>query len=94
MRIEHGPPGHKGVTQIMGLSDIDIENIDPLRELVPVDRPMVAVRNATIASWLVGAVLGMDTVKTLSLGAGIALSAVHILNKKKELPPVSSLQGY
>jgi hypothetical protein len=87
MRIEYGPPGHKGVTQIMGLG------VSP----TDIDKNHRNVGLLAVATWIGGAVLGSNTAKNIGIGGLLAVVYVQVLAKREEaktpLPPVD-VQGW
>lgn len=81
MKINYGPPGHKGVTSIMGIGDTDeVEKILAL----PPDRPLKIVTVASMATWALGAATGRKDLQTLGLGASFAAFAIQMLQKRQE----------
>ena len=96
MRIDYGPPGHRGVTQIMGLG------ADPVDIIVSVKTVSKTNRNVgllALGTWIGGLLAGSNTAKNLGLGGLLAVGYIHVLNKKPEvvalpaIPPVD-LQGW
>jgi len=84
MRIDYGPPGHKGVTQIMGLGAIDYGKG---KSLIPTDKPSRTVGVLALATLVGGAVLGVPTARHLAVGGLLALVYVQLL-KKPEVEPL------
>jgi hypothetical protein len=78
MTIEYGPPGHKGVTQIMGVGQDEYFD-QPLE--VNVNR----LAWISVAAWGVAWLAGMKNAKKIAFGATISLWAVKILSS----PPTS-----
>lgn len=86
MRVEYGPPGHKGVTQIMGLGDYTL----------PQDKPSRLVGGLAAATLVVGAVVGSSTARNIGIGGVLAIIYVQML-KKPVVAPVAapnSVQGW
>lgn len=89
MQVEYGPPGHKGVTQIMGLggSPAALTEMDKTHRLVGL---------LSAATWLGGAVLGSSTAKNIGIGGVLAVVYIQVLYKKPvlvDMPPVD-VQGW
>ena len=75
--MEYGPPGHKGVTSIMGIGATDIE---------PTSYGSSLVRVGVLAGalWVAGGVIGSNTLKNVGLGGAGALLAAYLLAKSAE----------
>lgn len=89
MKVEFGPPGHKGVTQIMGLSLGDTPTSST-------PRPHKIVAGAAVATWLLGAFVGSKTTKNVAIGGlGAILLATALRNGTVETPEVlTDIQGW
>jgi hypothetical protein len=93
MQVEYGPPGHKGVTQIMGLGALDYGRG---ASLIPTDKPSRTVGLLALATFAGGVVLGVPTAKHLAIGGLLALVYVQLLKKpapETVAPPVA-VQGW
>jgi hypothetical protein len=82
-RIEYGPPGHKGVTSIMGLGALDIED-RVIKVLPPSTKPLRDVMLGSGAVWLFGLVTGSNTAKNVGLGAIAAVFMVKTMMKARD----------
>lgn len=92
MRVEYGPPGHKGVTQIMGLGALDYGKGT---SIIPADKPSRTVGLLALATYVGGSVLGVPTAKHLAIGGLLAIAYVQLLKPKpSSAPPPSSVQGW
>ena len=91
MQVEYGPPGHKGVTQIMGLGAIDYGKG---ASLIPTDKPSRTVGLLALATLAGGVVLGIPTAKHLAVGGLLALVYVQMLRKPDVEPAPVSVQGW
>ena len=90
MRIEYGPPGHKGVTQIMGLGADGVTT--------PTD-PSRLVAGFAILTYLGGAAVGSNFAKNVAIGGLGAILLTRALKSgavKSPLPAVEfpTLQGW
>jgi hypothetical protein len=91
MQVEYGPPGHKGVTQIMGLG------VAP--SIATIDKNHRNVGLLALATWVGGAVMGSSTAKNIGIGGLLAVIYVQMLAKREEaadpapLPPID-VQGW
>jgi hypothetical protein len=100
MRIDYGPPGHKGVTQIMGLGDAATEytgsSVAASKAAVPQDRSGRVVGGLAAATWLLGAIMGSRTTKHLAMGGLVAVVASQMLKNQRPSAPVAptSTQGW
>jgi hypothetical protein len=86
MRVEYGPPGHRGVTQIMGLGETSIaQKASPGR----------LVAGGAALTYIAGMALGSNMAKNMGLGAGLALFALHALKQKQPTQGTpQSIQGW
>lgn len=75
--MEYGPPGLKGVTQIMGIGADDIE---PSTH----ENSMKTVGIGAAAIFALGIVAGNKNAQQFGLGAGAAILACHLLAKRLE----------
>ena len=96
MRVEYGPPGHKGVTQIMGLgADIVYPTITVAKEI---DKAHRTVGLLAAATWVGGMVIGSSTAKNIGIGGLLAVVYVQMLKPKPAPPPLppppGSVQGW
>ena len=85
MRVEYGPPGHKGVTEIMGVGDDGLP-----AELGPGPSPRILpgaeglyhaskwVGIGATATWAYAASQGDKKLKRTALGVAIASFVVHL----------------
>lgn len=75
--MEYGPPGHKGVTSIMGIGATDIE---------PTNHAASMKRVGVLAGvlWVAGGVIGSNTLKNIGIGGAGALVAVWLLARRAE----------
>ncbi len=94
MQVKYGPPGHKGVTQIMGLGATG--PVATSVALIPKDKPMRYTGLLAIATWVGGAVMGSNTAKNIGIGGLLAVAYIQVLKKKPEptQPPPTSVQGW
>ena len=94
MRVEYGPPGHKGVTQIMGLGATG--PVAGYVSLVPEDKSSRTVVGLAAATWLVGMFIGSSTVKNIAFGAVGAIAVVQLLKNRSDAPPAppATVQGW
>jgi len=74
---EYGPPGHKGVTSIMGLGADDIEP-------APYQRSNRTVGLVAVGVWALGALSGNQKLRDFGFGAGMALFAAGLLTRQAE----------
>jgi hypothetical protein len=86
MRVEYGPPGHRGVSTIMGLGEVPAK----LKALpLPKTKPLKTAGSIAIAAWLVGLVSGSSYLQHLGIGAGMAVLATqHFTNREELAGPV------
>jgi hypothetical protein len=85
-QIEYGPPGHKGVTQIMGLGAAS-----DVAALVPKD---TAARNTGLlaaATWLGGLVIGNNTAKNIGIGGLLAVAYIQVLKRAAQKKQAAAL---
>jgi hypothetical protein len=91
MRVEYGPPGHKGVTQIMGLGATP--------SIAMIDKNHRNVGLLALATWVGGVVAGSDTARNIGIGGLLAVVYVQVLARREEaaapapLPPID-VQGW
>jgi len=92
MRVEFGPPGHKGVTQIMGLGAAVAE----AKEFVPSDKPGRMVAGLAVVTYVAGAALGSNMAKNMGIGGLAAILLAQALKsgavQAPEVP--KSVQGW
>ena len=90
MRIDFGPPGHKGVTQIMGLGEVQV--------LSPVEtQPCKTVAGLAVVTYIAGAVIGSNMTKNMAIGGLVALLVTRALKEralKTAINPQNTLQGW
>lgn len=97
MKISYGPPGHKGVTQIMGLGAdeaVVAEAQASAKEQVAKYLPGKAhqhVAGVAAGAWLVGLIIGSKAVRTAALGGGAAVLLCAHLMKQEEAEVVEDL---
>lgn len=95
MQIIHGPPGHKGVTQIMGLgaSSYPAKAVS----LIPKDKSSRTVGLMAATTVVGGMFFGSSTARNLGIGGLLAIVYVQMLKPKagvvEEVSPVS-VQGW
>jgi hypothetical protein len=97
MRIEYGPPGHKGVTQIMGLgANSDIEAIKAGGVKAVMDKPSRTVGLLSAATVVGGMVLGSSTARNIGIGGLLAVVYIQMLKPKAPTTAVvpNSVQGW
>ena len=92
--IEFGPPGHKGVTQIMGLGSTEILQVIPASE-----KPMRDVALGAAAVWAGGTVLGSNTMKNIAVGALLGVFMIRAMMKARaggaaQAPAIATVQGW
>lgn len=94
MQVKYGPPGHKGVTQIMGLGATG--PVATSVALIPKDKSMRYTGLLAIATWVGGAVMGSNTAKNIGIGGLLAVAYIQVLKKKPETtqPSPTSVQGW
>lgn len=80
MRVEYGPPGHKGVTQIMGLG-ADA----PLAVVREISKSHRTVGILAAATWVGGFVMGSNTAKNIGIGGILAIVYAEMLKPKAAL---------
>ena len=75
--MEYGPPGHKGVTSIMGIGAADIE---------PTNYGASLMRVGVLAGvlWVAGGIIGSNTLKNIGIGGAGALLAAFFLAKRAD----------
>ena len=90
MQVSYGPPGHKGVTQIMGLG------ANPVTATYSMARAHRSIGLLSAATWLGGVFLGSNTAKNIGIGGVLAVVYIQMLAKKPELPapPPTDVQGW
>jgi hypothetical protein len=82
--IEYGPPGHRGVTTIMGVgADPDDDKLQSTLKLAGW---------ASVGLWTLGLVIGSRDLKMAGFGAACATFAVQLIGKPKEEPLVVQTQ--
>lgn len=94
MRIEYGPPGHKGVTQIMGLGADPVAVVNVAKNMSKSHRTVGLLAAAT---WAGGMVMGSNTAKNIGIGGLLAIIYVEMLKPKvaAESPAApTSVQGW
>jgi hypothetical protein len=97
MQVSYGPPGHKGVTQIMGLgaaSDIATIKAGVAAHVAP----HKVVAGLSVLTYVVGAVVGSSMAKNMAIGGLGATLLAHALQsgavKAPALPLPTSVQGW
>jgi hypothetical protein len=96
MRVEYGPPGHKGVTQIMGLGASN-GHLAKAESLIPQDKSSRTVGLLAAATIVGGMVLGSNTAKNLGFGGLLAVAYIQMLKPKPAKVLVdtpASVQGW
>ena len=73
MQIEYGPPGHKGVTEIMGVGD------DGLPERPPVYAAARAVEYISVGTWIYAWASGDKKLKKKAGAVAIGAFVVALL---------------
>lgn len=81
MNVSYGPPGLRGVTQLMAVGDADFET-KPTDRLV--QRGIALSLSALVASFIPG----LGGMRKLSLGAAAALIAVQVMASKGSGNPI------
>ncbi len=74
---EYGPPGHKGVTSIMGLGANDL---DP----AAYQQSNRTVGMVAVGVWALGLISGNKPLRDFGFGAGVALFAAGLLTRRAE----------
>jgi hypothetical protein len=74
---EYGPPGHKGVTSIMGLGANDLEP-------APYQQSNRTVGMVAVGVWALGALSGNRKLRDFGFGAGLAVFAAGLLTRRAE----------
>lgn len=70
MEVRYGPPGHKGVTQLMSVGSDDLE-----------PRTKKVLRTASLLSigvWALGLLSGSKAMKNVGFGAGLAAFGTRV----------------
>jgi hypothetical protein len=92
MHVSYGPPGHKGVTQIMGLGDSASYGG---KSLVPSDKPSRTVGVLAALATVTGLAMGSSTVRNIGVGGVLAILYVQMLQPSPKPPaPPESVQGW
>jgi hypothetical protein len=96
MKISYGPPGHKGVTQIMGLGadEAVVTEAPALKEKVEKYLPGKShqhVAGLAAGAWVVGLMLGSSRIQNMALGGGAAILLCAHLMKQEESAEVEPL---
>jgi hypothetical protein len=94
MQVSYGPPGHKGVTQIMGLGAIELPEGPGL---IPREKPNRITGGIALAATAFGLVTGSSTARNLGLGGLAAILYIQLLSKSPEAIPAvmpGSVQGW
>lgn len=93
MQVLYGPPGHKGVTQIMGLGATLPESGE---QLVRATEPCKLVAGLSVLTYVVGAATGSTMAKNMGLGGLAALLLTRALKGGAEQSPTTpgSVQGW
>lgn len=93
MRVDYGPPGHKGVTQIMGLGAYPAAVVSAARNIPKANRNVGLLATAT---WVGGMVLGSNTAKNIGIGGLLAIVYLEVLKPKPKpvVPAPDSVQGW
>lgn len=88
-RIDYGPPGHKGVTQIMGLGAV------PLPVAKQISKAHKTVGLLAVATLAGGVVTGSSTARNMGIGGLLAIVYAQMLRPKAapEVAP-TSVQGW
>jgi hypothetical protein len=79
MRVSYGPPGHKGVSQLMAVGDD--EYATPTESAVKTGQVLAG------AVWLVGLIGGSRTLRGWGFGATMALLGVRAAAKRRAPRP-------
>lgn len=82
MEVKYGPPGHKGVTQLMS---VGAEDADPRAE-----RVLRTAGLLSIGAWVAGVLTGSSTLKHVGLGAGIATFGSRMALRGRRAVPVET----
>jgi hypothetical protein len=96
MNVTYGPPGHKGVTQIMGLGtdEAEISNLKLKAEQYLPGKAHRQVAGFAAGAWLVGLLMGSSWLQSAAIGAGAGiLACAHLMKQEgtEELPEVAPL---
>ena len=89
--VSYGPPGHKGVTQIMGLGRLPELPEGP--GLIPREKPNRITGGIALATTAFGLVTGSSTARNLGLGGLAAILYIQLLSKSPEAMP-TTVQGW
>lgn len=95
MKVEFGPPGHKGVTQIMGLAG-NLPKVDlPLITEAAKQDPHKVVGGLAAGAWALGALMGNKGLQHVSFGAGVAtLLCWHLMKPSAPVTAPTTVQGW
>lgn len=95
MRIQYGPPGHKGVTQIMGLGadDATVVELPRASDYLPSDAHR-KVGAYALGIGVAAFLFGMPRLQAAALGGGVAIVAcAHLMKQEAALvEPVPGLE--
>ena len=84
--VEYGPPGHKGIESIMGIGSTDLEQTDSGADLMKVG-------GGAVALWVAGTLTGMNSLKQIGFGAGLAVAAIKYLKNRRESVALTPTSG-
>ena len=88
MKVNYGPPGHKGVTQIMGLGADALPG--KVSEMLP-GKAHRQVAGAAAGAWFLGLLMGSSRIQNIAIGGGLAIVACAHLMKQEDLPNIEPL---
>jgi len=81
--VEYGPPGVRGVSQIMGLGTDSLEVVE-IGPAVPFPTPAdvtIRIVGACVGAWILGSFIGSNTIKNMAVGGAVASIVTHRLAK-------------
>ena len=89
MKVSYGPPGHRGVTQLMAVGADDFE-------LNKTEKMVKTGGLIAIGIWGLGMIMGSNTVKNIGFGGALALFGVQAVSGggtrvevSKTIPPTN-----
>lgn len=75
MRIDYGPPGHRGVTKLVAVGDAEYDGIT--------ERTLKAGTWVAAGAIALGAMSGSRTIRTLGIGGLLAILGVRAVAKPR-----------
>ncbi len=74
MKIARAPAAHRGVTMIMGVGAAD-----ELAACPPYDKAIKTAGALSVAAWVVGMVVGSNTIRNIGFGGALAVFGAHMV---------------